>query len=111
MYNETDIFYIRDNDYSLLVGAGIEYGFRNGLAARLDVTSFDADAHSAGLALLYRLGRGPVRHADEVAIDEESKVVQQANGSPKKTTSDKIDYGILFDSESAELDLEALMFF
>ena len=44
------------SDSSLLIGAGAEYGFRNGLAIRGEVTRFDSDATLVGLGVVYRLG-------------------------------------------------------
>ncbi len=44
------------NDFHLLIGAGAEYGFNNGLAARAELVAHDEDARYVQLALLYRFG-------------------------------------------------------
>ena len=46
----------RVNDVNFLVGAGLEYGFANGLAGRMEVLSHDSDVQYGQLALLYRFG-------------------------------------------------------
>lgn len=58
MENEANVGFDRENDFQVLLGAGVEYGFGGGFAARLEYTSFDTDAQYAGLGLLYRFG-GP----------------------------------------------------
>ena len=54
------------NQAHLLVGAGLEYGFENGLAARAEFTAHETDAKYAQLALLYRFGKN--RH--EAVVEE-----------------------------------------
>jgi outer membrane protein OmpA-like peptidoglycan-associated protein len=58
MENETsgNVSYSRENDIQVLVGLGMEYGFRNGLAARLEHIKFDTDAEYTGASVLYRFG-------------------------------------------------------
>lgn len=46
----------RINDYHLLAGIGLEYGFDFGLAARAELISFDEDAQLAQFGLVYRFG-------------------------------------------------------
>jgi OOP family OmpA-OmpF porin len=57
MSNRSDIDFRRENDTSIVIGAGAEYAFANGLSVRADLISFDADAHYAGLGLIYRFKR------------------------------------------------------
>jgi len=47
----------RVNDFQVLGGLGIEFGFLFGLAFRGEVIAYDSDATYAGLSLLYRFGR------------------------------------------------------
>lgn len=55
--NDADgVRYSRVNDVHLLVGAGLEYGFDNGLAARAELVAHETDAKYAQLGLLYRFG-------------------------------------------------------
>jgi len=51
-----DIEYERINDVHLLGGAGLEYGFANGLALRGEFVAHDTDARYAQLGVLYRFG-------------------------------------------------------
>ena len=56
MKNDSDLNYIQENNRHLLLGAGIEYGFSNGFAVRLDVDLYDKDARLIALNLLKRFG-------------------------------------------------------
>lgn len=67
----------RVNDLHLLIGAGLEYGFENGLAARAEVLAHETDARYAQLALIYRFGtkrsqraqpESPISAAPETAV-------------------------------------------
>ena len=46
---------------SILVGVGAEYGFRNGLAVRADLTRVDGEVTVLGLGGIYRFGMAPDR--------------------------------------------------
>jgi len=46
----------RINDFHLLAGLGLEYGFSFGLGVRAELISFDEDAQYAQLGLVYRFG-------------------------------------------------------
>lgn len=55
--NDAEIVrYTRVNDVHLLAGAGLEYGFNNGVAARVELIAHETDAKYAQLAVLYRFG-------------------------------------------------------
>ena len=56
MKNSSSLPFIRVNDVSIKFGLGLEYATHLGLAARVEVTSFDTDALFAGVGLLYRFG-------------------------------------------------------
>ena len=47
----------RVNDFQVVGGLGVEWGFRFGLTIRGEFTSYDSDARYTGLSLLYRFGR------------------------------------------------------
>ncbi len=64
----------RVNDAHLLVGAGAEYGFDNGLAARLEAVLHDEDARFVQLALLYRFGTDNRRRSTPVASPKAPEV-------------------------------------
>ena len=63
-----DVVYTRENDVQFLVGLGIEYGLRNGLAARFEHIRYDTDAEYTGATLLYRFGG--VKAEPAVAAEE-----------------------------------------
>ena len=74
MTNSASIDFVRRNDYHLVLGAGTEYGFENGLALRGEYIHYDTDAAFVGVSALYRFGR------DESAIEE--PVSQLARAEP-----------------------------
>ena len=51
-----NVVYTRENDIQFMAGLGMEYGLRNGLAARLEHVRYDTDAEYTGVSVLYRLG-------------------------------------------------------
>ena len=55
------------SDTSLLIGAGAEYGFRNGIALRGELTRIDSDATLIGLGVVYRLGLSARQFGNVVA--------------------------------------------
>ena len=56
LQNDADVPYERVNDVHLLAGAGLEYGFANGIGLRGELVAHEADARYAQLALVYRFG-------------------------------------------------------
>jgi len=56
MKNTVDIPYERENDNHIMFGAGVEYGFNNGLALRLDADFYDSDAQLVAINILKRFG-------------------------------------------------------
>lgn len=63
----------RENDAHLLAGAGVEYGFGNGLALRGELVSHDTDAGYGQLALLYRFGEAQRARAAVPSADEQTR--------------------------------------
>ena len=51
----------QDNTAAPMLGLGVEYAHRSGLAARLEAIRFDADVGYAQLGMLYRFGGAPGR--------------------------------------------------
>ena len=49
MTNSASIDFVRRNDYHLVLGAGTEYGFENGLALRGEYIHYDTDAAFVGV--------------------------------------------------------------
>ena len=67
MSNESDLPYRRDYDTHAVFGAGLEYGFRNGVAVRAELQGFDTDARYAGVSVLKRFGRSEAAPAAAVS--------------------------------------------
>jgi len=55
--NSSDLPTVRENDVHFALGGGLEYGWRNGLAARLEYVAYDQDAHMLTLGLIKRFGK------------------------------------------------------
>jgi len=55
----TNVVHEQSNDLHLLLGAGAEYGFANGVAFRGEYLSYDHDAKYIQLSVLYRFSRHP----------------------------------------------------
>lgn len=73
MNNEAEsVRFQRVNDVHLLIGAGLEYGFANGLAARAELVGHDTDAKYAQLALIYRFGGDRRRRPEPPAVPQTS---------------------------------------
>lgn len=51
-----DVDFTQINDTQMMVGAGAEYGWRNGFGMRGEIILFDTDAQFAQLGVVYRLG-------------------------------------------------------
>lgn len=61
--NSSDVPFDRDHSVNFNVGAGLEYGFSNGVALRADISSYDYDAQYVSVSVLKRFGSVP-RQAD-----------------------------------------------
>ena len=57
MDNDSNLPYDRGSDFHVLVGAGMEYGWRKGLGLRLEYTAYDEDASMLTLGLVKRFGK------------------------------------------------------
>jgi len=130
MDNESTVDFVRDNDFSVVVGGGVELGHKNGLAVRGEITSYDVDSNYFGLSLLYRFGHPThkenlveVRSQSEVIPPEpieeppvevvetpealpveivETPVVEETLPGPVLLPT--VEYAVLFETNSAELD-------
>jgi len=54
--NDSNVSFNQDYEIHANFGAGMEYGFSNGLALRADLTSYDTDAQYASISILKRFG-------------------------------------------------------
>ncbi|RUM93467.1 MAG: hypothetical protein DSZ28_08310 [Thiothrix sp.] len=57
MNNETNINYERVHSIHLHYGAGLEYGWSNGIAGRAEIIAHDKDAQTVSIGLLKRFGK------------------------------------------------------
>ncbi len=55
--SSSTIIHRQRKDWDLHLGAGLEYGWSNGFAARIEFTSFDEDAKAFSIGLIKRFGR------------------------------------------------------
>ncbi len=55
--NESDLAYRQVNEWDMHVGAGVEYGWSNGVAARAEVVSYDTDAKLLTAGVVKRFGK------------------------------------------------------
>ncbi len=56
MRNDSELDYDRDHTAHLALGAGVEYGFANGVAVRAELMAFDTDARYGTVSVLKRFG-------------------------------------------------------
>ncbi|MEE9320011.1 MAG: OmpA family protein [Granulosicoccus sp.] len=88
--DEKVVDYERVNDVHLLLGAGAEYGFSNGLAVRAELVAHEADAKYGQLGLIYRFGDAAgsttgkkVPEPEKVAIPEKEETVATVEPVPE----------------------------
>ncbi len=72
----------RVNDFHLLAGLGLEYGFESGLGLRAEVVSHDSDAQYAQLGLVYRIGDAGRRGRLRVPTPPPVPAAPQVNTTP-----------------------------
>lgn len=88
MQNTGNIPYERNNDNHIMLGAGVEYGFNNGLALRVDADFYDADAQLVAISVLKRFGADKKTPAPQpvVVVDSDNDGVidneDRCPGSP-----------------------------
>lgn len=78
----TDLPSQQNQNLHALLGAGIEYGWENGLAIRIEGTSYDQDARMFGVGLVKRFGQLapsaglPITEHPEVSFDVTTPALQ-----------------------------------
>lgn len=105
MNNKTEVNFERVNDVHLHYGAGLEYGFGNGLALRTELALIDQDAQSVSISLLKRLGGrtrpAPVAEAVPLELDgDHDGVADQLDACPNTLA------GVAVNAAGCELDLD-----
>lgn len=99
MQNSTDVVYERDNDNHAMFGAGVEYGFANGLVLRADADLYDSDAQLFAINVIKRFGASKKKARPVVVIDSDNDGVTDS--------SDKCPHshaGVKVNSRGCELD-------
>lgn len=71
---------VQNESLQFVLTGGVEYGFINGLAARLQITSYDSDARALQLGLIYRFGDSGVPVVRNVGRVGEEEVVEDGVG-------------------------------
>jgi len=103
--NDFDFQFTQDNEAQLHLGAGVEYGWKNGLAVRAEYISFDRDSESFTVGLSKRFGGAKAYEPpatedfsalEEAPIDEVAQAVILQNLPT-----------ILFDFDSAAINSNA----
>ncbi|RDH80768.1 MAG: hypothetical protein DIZ80_17230 [endosymbiont of Galathealinum brachiosum] len=106
--NSANVPYDKENSVQISMGAGIEYGWDNGLAARLDLESFDDDASLLTVGLLYRFGKKqkkpqpepkPEQIKEPVDTDKDG-IIDEQDECPNTIADRKVD------SKGCELDTD-----
>jgi len=91
----------RVNDYHVLGGLGLEYGFRNGLAVRGEFVAHETDARYGQLGLLYRFGSaGTSERAPSPRIEVPAQPEPEVKVESAPTTSEALDPGTPLDSDA-----------
>lgn len=83
MDNASNLRYKRLNDIHLHVGAGVEYGWDNGIAARAEMIAYDTDAVEASMGLIKRFGDA------EPYLDGPPVIPPELEAPPSTTTPPK----------------------
>ena len=68
--NDGDVNYRRDHVSHVVFGAGLEYGFSNGLALRGEYITMDTDAQYVTASLVKRFGKSAPEPAKKIAADK-----------------------------------------
>ena len=73
----------RVNDFHLLAGIGVEYGFASGLGLRAELVSHETDAKYAQMGLVYRFGEpGSAQKSEPKAVKEPTATVSATPTTP-----------------------------
>ncbi len=115
MENETDLPYTRLNDNHMMLGAGLEYAFRNGFALRGELDYYDTDSQLLALSLLKRFGGSEPREEPAPPPPAEPEPVPVAPPppppAPKPEPAPVAKLGelgiVYFATDSAELSADA----
>ena len=93
MKNTANIPYERDNDNHIMLGAGLEYGFNNGFALRIDADLYDADARLIAINVLKRFGSKKKTTPQPIAVmdSDNDGVIDSEDRCPKTVVGSQVD--------------------
>jgi OOP family OmpA-OmpF porin len=77
MKNDGNVNYDRVHDAHVLLGAGLEYGFSNGVALRAEAEFFDEDSQLVSISVLKRFGKVARKAMPVIAAAQEPEVVDK----------------------------------
>ncbi len=101
MLNAADIKIKRENETHIMLGAGVEYGFEDGLALRIDADFYDTDARLFAINLLKRFGasKKKAEPQPEAVMDSDSDGVADSEDRCPNSAA-----GAVVDSQGCERD-------
>lgn len=87
MKNSTELPYGRNNDTHLMLGGGIQYGFKNGWALRADIDLYDGDSKLLAFGINKHFGPGKDEHQPKPIAKPEPLPVEPvaAQSEPEAT--------------------------
>ncbi len=99
MLNDADIAYERDNENHIMLGAGVEYGFEDGIALRIDADFYDTDARLFAINLLKRFGASKSEPQPAAVVDSDNDGVGDSEDRCPNSAA-----GAVVDSQGCERD-------
>ncbi len=123
MKNDSDVPYERVNDTHIMLGAGLEYGFDNGIAVRAEAEFYDEDSQFYSISVLKRFGKTakktmPLASTAMVVADKDSDgdgILDKNDRCPATKAGVRVDHrgcqiadvivlkGVQFETASARL--------
>jgi len=97
--NSATVLYQKENPVQLSLSGGIEYAWDNGLAARVELESFDEDASLLTIGMLYRFGKKAKKKPQPEDSDKDG-VYDSVDQCPESSA------GILVDENGCNIDID-----
>ena len=98
--NSATVPYVQNHGAQVSLGLGAEYGWENGIAARIDVESYDKDAALITVGLLYRFGQQDKKpQPKDTDGDGVYDDLDQCPGTPAATIVDSVGCELVSDKD------------
>ncbi len=97
---ESELPFRQIEDVQVLLTAGAELGYSNGIAGRLQVTAYDADAISLNLGLVYRFGHSGVPQVTSLESVTPPVVVETGSADSESENVAVVTEGVALDTAS-----------